>query len=70
MCLAIPGKIISINNEMAQIDFLGIKKQANISLVDFKIAVNDYVLVHAGFVIQKITTEEAIDSIEGVKEMI
>jgi hydrogenase expression/formation protein HypC len=57
MCLAIPGKIISIDKDEAVIDFSGAKKTANISLVDVK--VDDWVMVHAGFAIEKIEKDEA-----------
>lgn len=58
MCLAIPGKIIKIKkNQQATADFNGIKKEINISLVDVK--AGDYVIVHAGFAIEKMDKEEA-----------
>jgi len=59
MCLAIPGKIkkINKNNSSATVDFDGLKKQINISLIKPKI--NDYVLVHAGFAIEIIDEKEA-----------
>jgi hydrogenase expression/formation protein HypC len=57
MCLAIPGKIISIKKDAAITDFGGVKKEVNISLV--KAQKNDYVIVHAGFAIQKISSEDA-----------
>lgn len=60
MCLAFPGKIISIKNQQkAVIDFNGIKKDINVSLV--KVKKGDYVIVHAGFAIQKLEKKEAID---------
>ena len=34
MCLAIPGKIVSINDDIAEIDFGGVMKKANVSMVD------------------------------------
>lgn len=50
MCLAIPGKIIEIiknkDGDVAVVDYGGLKKEANISLVDVK--EGDYVLVHVG----------------------
>ena len=49
MCVAYPGKILSIENHHARVD--------NISMVD--VAPGDYVLVHAGMAIQKVETEEA-----------
>ena len=51
MCLAIPGKIIKINNHLAIVEFQGMQKEINISIVDVK--VGDYVMVHAGFAIEK-----------------
>lgn len=55
MCLAIPGKIIKINGEKAIADFRGIKKEINISFV--KAEIGDYVVVHAGFAIEKMGEE-------------
>ncbi len=58
MCLAIPGKIESIKGDTAIIDFNGVKKEANICLVA-GLAKGDYVIVHAGFAINKLTDEDA-----------
>jgi hydrogenase expression/formation protein HypC len=55
MCLAIPGKIIAIKKQLATVDFDGIKKEINISLVDVKIG--EHVMVHAGFAIEKMDGE-------------
>jgi hydrogenase expression/formation protein HypC len=57
MCLAIPGKIITIKNQLATVDFDGIKKEINVLLVDAK--VGEYVMVHAGFAIEKMDDEYA-----------
>ena len=57
MCVAYPGKILSIENNHARVDFTGSVVPVNISLVD--VAPGDYVLVHAGMAIQKVETEEA-----------
>lgn len=64
MCLAIPGKIISINNEKAVVDFMGAQKEVNISLIDFELKKGDFVLVHAGFVIQKLSALDAKNSLD------
>ena len=59
MCLAIPAKIIKITENKAFIESLGVKKEVEISLIpDAKIG--DYVIVHAGFAIQKVEKEEAL----------
>ena len=57
MCLAIPGKIIAIKNQLATVDFSGITKEINISLVNVK--VGEFVMVHAGFAIEKMDDEYA-----------
>lgn len=57
MCLAIPGEIISIKGQLAVVDFDGIKKECNVSLVKAK--KSEYVIVHAGFAIEKMDIKEA-----------
>ena len=57
MCLAVPGKIMAIKNQLATVDFDGILKEINISLVSVK--VGEYVMVHAGFAIEKMDDEYA-----------
>ena len=57
MCVAYPGKVLSIENNHARVDFTGSVVPVNISMVD--VAPGDYVLVHAGMAIQKVETEEA-----------
>ena len=57
MCVAYPGKILSIENNHARVDFTGSVVPVNISMVS--VQPGDYVLVHAGMAIQKVETEEA-----------
>lgn len=57
MCVAYPGKIISICGSRAKVDFSGSRADVNLSMVDAK--VGDYVLVHAGMALQKMAAEEA-----------
>ena len=57
MCVAYPGKVLSIENHHARVNFTGSVVPVNISMVD--VAPGDYVLVHAGMAIQKVETEEA-----------
>jgi hydrogenase expression/formation protein HypC len=65
MCLAIPGKIIKINGQLATVDFKGMEKKVNITLVDVKIG--EYVMVHAGFAIEKMDEEYAKEMKEYLK---
>jgi hydrogenase expression/formation protein HypC len=73
MCLAVPGKIISIDTsnselKMAKINFGGIIKEACIQWLD-DVTIGDYVIVHAGFALNKIATEEAEETIRILNEM-
>lgn len=71
MCLAIPGKVIEIdeNKEHATIDYGdGTKRKANISLVDVKIG--DYILVHAGFAIEVLNEKDAQETLNLFKELL
>ena len=56
MCLAIPGKVISMNDSHAEVDIMGVRKTVSILLVD-NLNVGDKVMVHAGFAISKIEDE-------------
>ena len=67
MCVAAPGKIIEINNDTAVIDYNGNKVNANIGIVDVKRG--DYVLVHAGLIIQVLPEDEAKNMIELFEEL-
>ena len=65
MCLAFPGKIVSMKSkEQATVDFDGVQKEVNISLI-FDAKVGDFVIIHAGFAVEKVEKEqkEEIDKI-------
>ena len=59
MCVALPGKVIEIKGRDAVVDFNGNQVTARAGLVDVK--VGDFVLVHAGCVIQKVTQQDMED---------
>lgn len=58
MCLSIPAKIIEIDNDIAKVSISGNIYSANISMVE-NVNPGDYILLHAGFAIQKIDEKEA-----------
>ncbi|MBI1195247.1 MAG: HypC/HybG/HupF family hydrogenase formation chaperone [Gammaproteobacteria bacterium] len=58
MCLAIPAEVISIEGDNAQVSLGGVKKTVSLALVD-DVAVGDYVLIHVGYALNKISPEEA-----------
>jgi hydrogenase expression/formation protein HypC len=67
MCLAIPSKIVKIENNVATIDVDGVQREASLLLVENP-EVGDYVVVHAGFAINKINEEDALESLKLLRE--
>ena len=68
MCLAVPAEVRSIKGHMATVDYGGVSREANISLVDAK--VGDFVIVHAGYAIQVMDREEAEKTLEVFRELL
>ncbi len=65
MCLAIPGKVVKIDEDVATVDYEAEKRQANISLI--KCQVGDFVLVSGGFVVQIIPKKDAKEALEVIR---
>jgi hydrogenase expression/formation protein HypC len=65
MCLAIPARVVSIHSEtdMATVSLGEIEKQVSLALVE-GVGVDDYVLVHVGYALHKISEEEAQKTLE------
>jgi hydrogenase expression/formation protein HypC len=59
MCLAIPSKIIVVNDLLATVDVHGARREVSLILLPEEATVGEYVLVHAGFALQKIDDEAA-----------
>ncbi|RVY81198.1 HypC/HybG/HupF family hydrogenase formation chaperone [Helicobacter pylori] len=70
MCLAIPSKVIAINNNVALLETLGVQREASLDLMGESVKVGDYALLHIGYVMSKIDEKEALESIELYQEMI
>jgi hydrogenase expression/formation protein HypC len=69
MCLAIPGKVLEIDNTLARVDFgYGTIRDVDISLVD--VVVGEYVLVHTGYAIQVMDEQEADKTLEIWREIL
>ncbi|HOJ31388.1 MAG TPA: HypC/HybG/HupF family hydrogenase formation chaperone [bacterium] len=68
MCLAVPMKVISVKGKKAFADLGGVKREIDISLVK-NIKVGDYIIVHAGFAIQKLNKKEALNTLELFKQI-
>ena len=63
MCLAIPSKIISIEDSKAIIDVYGAQRNISLMLLQDEVKIGDYVLVHAGFAIQKLQEDVAKETL-------
>ena len=73
MCLSIPSKVVKISEDktMCTVDTMGVQREANLMMMaDDEVKVGDYVLLHIGFVMNKIDEEEALKSIETYKEIL
>ncbi len=71
MCLAIPSRIVEVDNFRAMVDVYGARREINLMLMPEEVGIGDYVLVHAGFAIQKVEQEsahEALTVISGIIE--
>ena len=68
MCLSIPAKILSIEGNTAKASVGGAIVNASLHLVD-DAAVGDYILIHTGFALQKISEEEALETIRMIKDL-
>ena len=67
MCLAIPAKIVNIEDGMGMVDMAGIQKKVSLILLE-DAQVGDYIIVHAGFGIHKIDEEIAMESLRILRE--
>jgi len=73
MCLAVPGKVLSIDGEdqftrRGRVSFGGVVKEVSLAYVP-EVVVGDYVVVHVGFAISKVDEEEANKTLEYLRQM-
>jgi len=67
MCLSIPAKIESIDGDMAMVKVGSVTYKASLQLLD-DVQVGDYILLHTGFAISKISEEEAAETLRIFEE--
>jgi hydrogenase expression/formation protein HypC len=71
MCIAFPGKILTIDQDnFAIIDISGTRREVSLDIVDEPVTVGDYVICHAGYAIQRIDEEAAQEKLAFLKELI
>jgi hydrogenase expression/formation protein HypC len=68
MCLSIPALIVSIEGDMAEVSTGGSIFKAGLQMIS-EAKVGDYILLHAGFAIQKISEEEAEETLRILREI-
>jgi len=69
MCLAVPSKIIEINDTVAKVAVDGVVREASLMLLD-DAGVGDYVIVHAGFAISKVDEDAALQTIADMRRIL
>jgi len=73
VCLSIPSKVTKIDKErnVATVDTMGVSREAGLDLMEENdVKIGDYVLLHIGFVMNKIDEEDALASLETYKEIL
>jgi hydrogenase expression/formation protein HypC len=68
MCLSMPAKVIAVNGDMADVSVGGAVFRAGLQMVE-NVNVGDYILLHAGFAIEKLNEKDALETIRLLKEM-
>jgi len=68
MCLSLPARVIAIDGEMAEVSVGGAVFRAGLQMVD-DVTVGDYVLLHAGFAIEKLKEEDALETLRLLQEI-
>jgi hydrogenase expression/formation protein HypC len=68
MCLSIPARIVTIDGTTAEVSAGGTIFKAGLHLIENAV-VGDYILLHAGFAIQKISEEEAAETLKLFEEI-
>jgi hydrogenase expression/formation protein HypC len=68
MCLAVPMKVIEIRGDMGVVESSGLRREVGLMLLD-KVKLGDWVLIHAGFAISKVTQKQARETLAIFEEM-
>lgn len=68
MCLGIPARIVRIEKHLGEVEIGGVRQKANFYLIE-KPQIGDYVILHAGFAIQKLDKKEAYETLKLISEI-
>lgn len=66
MCLGLPGRIVEIQpgGEVARVDVAGVLRDINIALLDGPFVPGDYLLIHSGFAVERMSPDAARDALD------
>ncbi len=70
MCLGVPGRVVSVEGNVATVDFWGVKRQVLLDVVDEPVSPGDYVLNHVGFAIRRIPPSEVEETLALFEQLI
>lgn len=72
MCLSIPSQIVSIDKKANTciVDTMGTKREVSLDILEEKVEIGDYVLIHIGYAMNKISKEHALESLELYHKMV
>jgi len=68
MCLAIPAEVLRVEGNKGLVDYGGLEQEVSLDLVE-DVRPGDYVLVHVGFAIEKLSKEAALETLAIFKEL-
>lgn len=63
MCLGVPGRVLEVDGQIAQVDFFGIRRETRLDIIDEPVAPGDYILNHVGFAIRRIPSHEIAETL-------
>ena len=69
MCVGVPMQVVSIEGDLAMTEVDGVKREANLMLLDQEVTVGDFVIIHAGFAISKLDQEDARETLAMMREV-
>jgi hydrogenase expression/formation protein HypC len=69
MCLGVPMQVKSIDGEMAVCEIDGVRREASLMMVD-GVSVGDFVIIHAGFAIEKLDEEDARETLQLFRDLL
>ena len=67
MCLAVPMKVVEIKGEMGVVENKGVRREVGLMILE-DVKIDDWVLIHAGFAISKLTKEDAEETLRLLEE--